>query len=136
MSKLFVQFDGEAQSVVVAEFRCVQDLEYYPHQGEVDSDDPRYVAFLGVQKPVGEGDQAVVTDAETGRIWRNAEIARVSWIRDRHRDELDLGAATSISADWFVELLGYIQKLRDWPQSSGFPNPSGRPLIPEWINTQ
>jgi len=70
------------------------------------------------------------------RVWRNAEIARVSWLRDRHRDELDLNKATSLSGDQFAELLTYMQALRDWPESGAFPATDGRPQPPGWIADQ
>ena len=73
---------------------------------------------------------------ETARLWRDAEIDRVAWIRDRHRDEIELGASTSITAEQFSELLGYIQQLRDWPQRDEFPGESSRPVVPDWVATQ
>lgn len=74
------------------------------------------------------------TEAE--RIWRNGELVRVSWVRDRHRDEIDLGKATTLDNDQFAELLTYMQDLRDWPESQSFPDTSGRPVPPAWIADQ
>jgi len=70
-----------------------------------------------------------------GRSWRDAEIARVAWLRDRQRDELELGGATSITAEQYTELLAYIQGLRDWPLTPDFPVEASRPKMPDWIAT-
>jgi hypothetical protein len=42
----FVQFQDATKQVVVASFSCPQDQAVYPHQGEVEDDDPRYQAFV------------------------------------------------------------------------------------------
>lgn len=73
---------------------------------------------------------------ELERTWRNSEIGRVTWLRDRHRDEVDLGHSTSITAEMFSELLAYIQTLRDWPENQNFPDAVSRPVAPEWIASQ
>ena len=41
-----VQFIDESEDVICAYFSGPQDPEYYPHQGLVEEDDPRYKAFL------------------------------------------------------------------------------------------
>ncbi|BCX67973.1 phage tail assembly chaperone [Pseudomonas izuensis] len=74
--------------------------------------------------------------AELERAWRDAEILRVQWLRDRHRDELDLNRPTSITPEQFVKLLSYLQELRDWPVQPGFPVEENRPEIPLWIVEQ
>ena len=74
--------------------------------------------------------------AENGRAWRDAEVERVRWLRERHRDELDIGRETTLSVGLFAELLTYIQALRDWPQLAEFPDESSRPGTPDWIAEQ
>lgn len=74
--------------------------------------------------------------AANERNWRDATLVSASEVRDRHRDELELGVATTLTADQFLELLGYIQKLRDWPAAEGFPDVGSRPPKPEWIKQQ
>lgn len=69
------------------------------------------------------------------REWRDAELQRVSWLRDRHRDQLDLELPLSLQAVSFSELLVYIQALRDWPQSSSFPDSQYRPVAPLWLSS-
>ncbi|RXU70115.1 hypothetical protein CW358_02535 [Pseudomonas protegens] len=70
------------------------------------------------------------------RAWRYGEIERAKWLRERHRDEQDLGVSTTLTAEQFSELLGYLKALRDWPQSPDFPQIEHRPVAPPWIAEQ
>ncbi|WP_267269466.1 phage tail assembly chaperone [Pseudomonas protegens] len=70
------------------------------------------------------------------RIWRDTELASVVWLRDRHRDELDLGAESHLTPEQFEQLLAYLQALRNWPQSPDFPQIEHRPVAPPWIAEQ
>ncbi|MGA9701139.1 phage tail assembly chaperone [Pseudomonas sp.] len=70
------------------------------------------------------------------RVWRDTELLEVTWLRDRHRDQLEIDLATTLSASQFKELLIYMQALRDWPQLPDFPNTSHRPIAPAWIADQ
>lgn len=70
------------------------------------------------------------------RTWRDYVMLKVCAVRDRHRDEQELSRPTTLTHERFVELLGYIQKLRDWPQSTGFPNEAQRPVAPTWLAEQ
>lgn len=70
------------------------------------------------------------------RAWRDVELASVAWLRDRHRDQLEIGVDTTLDADQFPELLLYMQSLRDWPQSDHFPDIEFRPHAPGWIAEQ
>ncbi|MEX3776177.1 hypothetical protein [Pseudomonas sp. MYb118] len=74
--------------------------------------------------------------ADVERAWRDAEVVRVSWLRDRHRDQLDAGIETTLTTAQFAVLLTYLQALRDWPQSPDFPDSQHRPVAPEWIAEQ
>lgn len=84
-------------------------------------------------------DPPPVTDAalaEQERRWRDAALAAVVGLRDRHRDQLEIGTTTTLTSDQFNELLVYIQALRDWPQLPHFPAIEQRPLAPLWIADQ
>ncbi|WP_241667872.1 phage tail assembly chaperone [Pseudomonas sp. Sample_24] len=70
------------------------------------------------------------------RSWRDSEIQRVQWIRDRHRDERELNRPTTITSEQFAGLLDYMQALRDWPEQAAFPAEIGRPSPPAWIAEQ
>lgn len=71
--------------------------------------------------------------ATLARLWRDSAIEAVTWIRDRHRDETELGVPTTISQTQFDQLQGYIQALRDWPTHPDFPAENSKPLLPEWL---
>ncbi|MEN5244297.1 phage tail protein [Pseudomonas atacamensis] len=77
-----------------------------------------------------------VERAEEERGWRDEQISAILWLRERHRDQLDLNQSSTLTADQFNELLNYIRQLRDWPQSSDFPLTQARPVKPEWIAKQ
>ncbi len=72
----------------------------------------------------------------TERAWRDAQMESVKWLRDRHRDEQELGLSLSLTDNQSRELLVYIQALRDWPQSPVFPEEASRPKAPEWVAEQ
>ena len=128
---VFVQFSEASKEQVVAEFGGPQAVEFYPYQGELAEDDPRYVAFIELIASItGSKPEAAA------RAWRDAEIVRVAWLRDRHRDELEIDEATTITAVQYTELLSYIRDLRDWPVTADFPAEESRPLVPEWIASQ
>jgi hypothetical protein len=76
-------------------------------------------------------DESAVAAAE--RSWRDAQMPDLFALRDRHRDEVELGISTTLSAEHYAELLGYIQLLRDWPQSDQFPAAESRPVPPAWL---
>lgn len=82
-----------------------------------------------------QGD-AVDQSAVTERAWRDTELASLIWLRDRHRDQLEIGGETTLTAEQFNELLVYMQALRDWPQSTDFPDSQHRPTAPDWIAEQ
>ena len=70
------------------------------------------------------------------RAWRDAEIQSVKWLRERHRDEVDSGRDTTLTAKQSGELLDYVQALRDWPAAPDFPSADHRPTKPAWIALQ
>lgn len=130
---IYVQFEDDAQSVVCAVFaEPQQDVGAWPNQGVVTDDDPRYVAYLAARRWPSVGEQM----QDSARLWRDAEIVRVSWLRDRHRDEVEIGGATTLSDEQYAELLAYIKALRDWPAKVEFPAEESRPVVPEWVVSQ
>lgn len=58
---------------------------------------------------------------ERARQWRNLALRKGAELRDRHRDELELLMETTLSGAQYTQLLQYMQALRDWPESEGFP---------------
>ncbi|MBK3476713.1 phage tail protein [Pseudomonas sp. MF6751] len=74
--------------------------------------------------------------ANEERRWRDSELLDLAWLRDRHRDQAEMGADTTLTTEQYAELLSYMQLLRDWPQSDSFPDISKRPVPPAWIKDQ
>lgn len=74
--------------------------------------------------------------ADKERAWRNQELERIMWLRERHRDEQDMDLPKTLTAVQFSELLAYMQSLRDWPQSELFPDIEQRPQPQAWITDQ
>lgn len=74
--------------------------------------------------------------ADNERAWRDSQLSSVKWLRERHRDQQDIGCPSTLTAGQFQELLVYMQALRDWPQSSYFPEQTLRPMPPDWLSSQ
>jgi hypothetical protein len=89
--------------------------------------------FPVLADPEPPSDEALIAQA---RQWRDTEIESFKWLRERHRDEVDAGRTTTLTAAQFGELIEYIQQLRDWPAAAGFPNKDSRPVAPSWITEQ
>lgn len=70
---------------------------------------------------------------ERERAWRTVELSRYEWVVTRHRDEVELGEATTLTAEQYASLLAYRQTLRDWPSAETFPDAANRPVAPEWL---
>ncbi|MCY0108711.1 phage tail assembly chaperone [Pseudomonas monsensis] len=76
------------------------------------------------------------SQAHRERMWRDGEIEDVKWLRERHRDELEMSSDTTLTVDQYQALLAYLKYLRDWPQSQKFPDERARPEQPDWIASQ
>ncbi|MCK9802454.1 phage tail assembly chaperone [Pseudomonas sp. MAFF 302030] len=101
-----------------------------PTAGKVRAHDEQGLPYL-VDAP------AVVADlAGLEREWRDTELSTVMWLRERHRDQLEIEVEPTLSGEQFTELLIYMQALRDWPQSPDFPQSAHRPVAPPWIAEQ
>jgi len=87
-------------------------------------------------EPPSLKERELLADPVTERMWRDGMLVKACAVRDRHRDEQELFRQTTLTPERFVELLGYIQKLRDWPQSTAFPDSTQRPLAPAWLAEQ
>ncbi|PUA46991.1 phage tail protein [Pseudomonas protegens] len=99
-----------------------------PAPGKIRAHDDRGLPYL-VDAP------EVVPDPKAQeRQWRDAELASVMWLRERHRDQLEVEAPTTLTDGQLKELLVYMQALRDWPQSADFPDSKHRPERPEWAD--
>ena len=89
-----------------------------------------------VQEYIHSAIVPTTTKADDERAWRDAELSSVVWLRERHRDQREIGGSITLTGEQFVELLVYMQALRDWPQSPVFPDNLHRPTAPDWIAEQ
>lgn len=71
--------------------------------------------------------------AAEARAQRDILIARVRWIIERHRDEVELGLPTTLTAQQHLDILAYVQALRDLPEQPDFPTTIQWPAIPAGI---
>lgn len=99
-----------------------------PEPGKVRSHDADGLPIL-IDPPPPTSDELAAAE----RLWRDAEIESVRWLRERHRDEVDSARPTTLTAEQSGELLDYVQSLRDWPLSADFPKPEYRPIAPTWV---
>lgn len=89
-----------------------------------------------VQEYIHSAIVPTATKADDERAWRDAMLSSVAWLRERHRDQLEIGGETTLTSEQFNEQLVYMQALRDWPQSADFPDNQHRPTAPDWIAEQ
>ncbi|WAT26285.1 phage tail assembly chaperone [Pseudomonas sp. GXZC] len=101
-----------------------------PGPGMVRAHDEKGLPYL-IDAPV-----LVLDPAAQEREWRDASLASVMWLRERHRDQVEILEQTTLTAEQFAALLVYMQSLRDWPQSPEFPDSEHRPQAPAWIAGQ
>jgi hypothetical protein len=93
-----------------------------------------WIDFEEWLKAGGKPEPAFVLDPSIPeRVWRDAEIESVKWLRERHRDEVDSERTTTLTTAQSGELLDYVQALRDWPLEAEFPEAVNRPPAPPWL---
>lgn len=119
-----------ADAVLISEERYTSVIAN-PAQGKVRGHDADGLPVLLDPPPLTVSDLA-----ENERRWRDGALGAVVWLRDRHRDQLDIGAEATLVPEQFAALLTYMQALRDWPQSPDFPDSQHRPTVPDWIAEQ
>lgn len=74
--------------------------------------------------------------AAVERKWRDAQLLATDGVVSRHRDELEEGVATTLTAEQYAELQAYRRSLRDWPSAGSFPSINERPPAPVWLAGQ
>lgn len=74
--------------------------------------------------------------ADIERAWRDGQLASTDGVVARHRDELEGGPATTLTAAQYTALQVYRRELRDWPQGAEFPLAEHRPIAPPWLAEQ
>lgn len=71
--------------------------------------------------------------AAAARAQRNAYLDQLQPLYLRHKSQLDLGGATTLTAAQFMDLVTLMEGLRNVPETAGFPNPVIWPVIPAWL---
>tara|TARA_R110002167_G_scaffold12963_4_gene54862 strand:- start:9859 stop:10551 length:693 start_codon:yes stop_codon:yes gene_type:complete len=85
---------------------------------------------IAPEPPPADLDVDVVQIADSVRRDRDTRIGKVRYLIDRHRDELALQVATTLSPADYAALLQYVQDLRDVPAQGGFPLLIDWPKLP------
>ncbi len=67
--------------------------------------------------------------AALARRRRDAEIAQVRWLIERHRDEQALQIATTLTPEDYRLVQEHVQALRDVPEQDGFPQAIDWPVL-------
>ncbi len=63
-----------------------------------------------------------ITTLREVRRMRDSSIELTDWIVMRHRDELDIGGETTLTAQEFAEVLAYRSALRNFPKTLEYVN--------------
>ncbi len=78
-------------------------------------------------EPAREPTEAELAAAVRAR--RDAEIAALRWLIDRHRDEVALGRSTTLTVEDYLLVLQHVQDLRDVPEQDSFPQTIDWPAL-------
>lgn len=70
------------------------------------------------------------------RTLRDRMLLNTDSLVARHRDEIEVGRATTITVEQYKQLQVYRQALRDWPEALGFPSIDKRPVPLRWLAEQ
>lgn len=69
------------------------------------------------------------------RAWRDTQLVQTDSLVVRHRDELEDGSTTTLSAEQYAELQAFRRSLRNWPEGDDFPLVDHRPVMPLWLTS-
>jgi hypothetical protein len=71
--------------------------------------------------------------AASARAQRNAYLEQLQPLYVRHKSQIDLGMATTLTSAQFVDLLTLMEALRNVPEQAGFPTTCVWPTVPAWL---
>lgn len=125
-----LHLDIPSDAVVISD-ECYERVIGNPARGKVRSHDATGLPILIDPAPLTLEQSAVIE-----RLWRDAQIDSLRWLRERHRDEVDSARPTTLTDEQSTELLNYVQALRDWPLAVDFPSSEHRPEVPSWVAGQ
>ncbi|RON01790.1 hypothetical protein BK659_25090 [Pseudomonas brassicacearum] len=97
-------------------------------------EDPANRDWIVYQEWLSHGGESLPMNANPGqeeaeRAWRDSELFLTDGLVARHRDELEAGVATTLSAAEYESLQTYRRDLRNWPATEAFPELTGRPVL-------
>lgn len=101
--------------------------ELYRTGRPLGADAQGYPVLLDVP-PLSNEQRAVIE-----REWRDHHLASTDALVARHRDEVETGLATSLTAEQYMTLQRWRLELRGWPDAPEFPESQRRPVIPTWL---
>lgn len=101
--------------------------ELYRTGRPLGADAQGYPVLLDVP-PLSNEQRAVIE-----REWRDHYLASTDALVARHRDEVEAGLATSLTAEQYMTLQRWRLELRGWPDAPEFPESQRRPVIPTWL---
>lgn len=81
-------------------------------------------------------DATLAEQESAERIWRDLQLSLSDGVVSRHRDEVESGLSTTLTAEQYTALQAYRRQLRDWPQGAEFPLVDHRPIAPPWLTEQ
>jgi len=68
--------------------------------------------------------------ADSVRAQRDTLVSATDWLVQRHRDQIEAGSATTLTAEQYAALQTYRSALRNVPEQSGFPATVTWPTYP------
>lgn len=97
-------------------------------------EDPANRDWILYQEWLSHGGESLPMNSNPGqegaeRAWRDSELFLTDGLVARHRDELEAGVATTLSAAEYESLQTYRRDLRNWPTTEEFPALTGRPVL-------
>jgi hypothetical protein len=93
----------------------------------------RYEKNKFVKYPAPDKEPSIDELILAERSWRDGELKITDYAVIRHRDEIEMKKAETLSADQYQELQEYRMELRGWPEHPKFPDAGSRPESPGFM---
>ncbi|QAY85410.1 tail fiber assembly protein [Pseudomonas arsenicoxydans] len=132
MSKFNVQFADASEEVVVSVFAGPQDPNEYENQGEIEDEDPRYIAFISPQPDILALQSAKLLMLTQLAVEQKAALTnRIDTLNDAASLEMatpdevsELPVRTDQLKQWktYAVLLGRVAAQPTWPNDVAWPD--------------